>query len=140
MNDWDPLEVARFAEQPLLAILSTVNRDGSPQSTPVWYMYDQGRFKVTSRGDRVKVRNIRGDPRVSLVVIDTAANGDPLLVRGTAVVVETDGDDFTYTMARRYEGRRRGDREAERLIEIARSLGQPRVIVEITPLRVRIGD
>ena len=42
MNDWDPLEVARFAEQPLLAILSTVNRDGSPQSTPVWYMYDQG--------------------------------------------------------------------------------------------------
>ncbi len=140
MNDWDPLEVARFAEQPLLAILSTVNRDGSPQSTPVWYMYDQGRFKVTSRGDRVKVRNIRGDPRVSLVVIDTAANGDPLLVRGTAVVVETDGDDFTYTMARRYEGRKRGDREAERLIEIARSLGQPRVIVEITPLRVRIGD
>ena len=140
MNDWDPLEVARFAEQPLLAILSTVNRDGSPQSTPVWYMYDQGRFKVTSRGDRVKVRNIRGDPRVSLVVIDTAANGDPLAVSGTAEVVETGGDDFTYMMARRYEGRKRGDREAERLIEIARSLGQPRVIVEITPLRVRIGD
>ena len=140
MNDWDPLEVARFAEQPLLAILSTVNRDGSPQSTPVWYMYDQGRFKVTSRGDRVKVRNIRRDPRVSLVVIDTAANGDPLAASGTAEVVETGGDDFTYTMAHRYEGRKRGDREAERLIEIARSLAQPRVIVEITPLRVRIGD
>ena len=140
MKDWDPLEVARFAEQPLLAILSTVNRDGSPQSTPVWYMYDQGRFKVTSRGDRVKVRNIRRDPRVSLVVIDTAANGDPLAVRGTAEVVETGGDDFTYTMARRYEGRRRGDREAERLIDLARGLGEPRVTIEITPLRVRIGD
>ena len=140
MKDWDPLEVARFAEQPLLAILSTVNRDGSPQSTPVWYMYDDGRFKVTSRGDRVKVRNIRRDPRVSLVVIDTAANGDPLAVHGAAEVTETGGDEFTYTMARRYEGRRRGDREAERLIDLARSLGQPRVTIEITPLRVRIGD
>ena len=140
MKDWDPLEVERFAEQPLLAILSTVNRDGSPQSTPVWYMYDQGRFKVTSRGDRVKVRNIRRDPRVSLVIIDTAANGDPLAVSGTAEVVESGGDDFTYAMARRYEGRNRGDREAERLIDLARGLGQPRVIVEITPLRVRIGD
>ena len=58
-------------------------------------------------------------------MIDTAANGDPLLVRGTAEVVETGGDDFTYTMARRYEGRRRGDSEAERLIDLARSLGQP---------------
>ena len=140
MKDWDPLEVERFAEQPLLAILSTVNRDGSPQSTPVWYMYDDGLFKVTSRGDRVKVRNIRRDPRVSLVIIDTAANGDPLTVRGTAEVTEAGGDEFTYTMARRYEGRRRGDREAERLIGIARGLDQPRVTIEITPRRVRIGD
>ena len=140
MKDWDPLEVERFAEQPLLAILSTVNRDGSPQSTPVWYMYDDGLFKVTSRGDRVKVRNIRRDPRVSLVIIDTAANGDPLSASGTAEVTEAGGDEFTYAMARRYEGRRRGDSEAERLIEIARGLDQPRVTIEITPQRVRIGD
>ena len=140
MNEPDAVEIAVFAEQPLLAILSTVNRDGSPQSTPVWYMYDDGRFKVTSRGDRVKVRNIRRDPRVSLVVIDTAANGDPLSVSGTAEVVEEGADEFTYAMARRYEGRRRGDGEADRLIEIARDLGQPRVVIEITPLRVRIGD
>ena len=140
MKQPDAIEIARFAEQPLLAILSTVNRDGSPQSTPVWYMYDAGLFKVTSRGDRVKVRNIRRDPRVSLVVIDTAANGDPLRVRGTAEVVEAGADEFTYAMARRYEGRRRGDAEAERLIDIARGLNQPRVVIEITPLRVRIGD
>ena len=140
MNGPDALEIALFAEQPLLAILSTVNRDGSPQSTPVWYMYDEGRFRITTRGDRVKVRNIRRDPRVSLVVIDTAANGEPLIVSGTAEIVEEGGDEFTYAMARRYEGRRRGDGEAERLIGIARGLGQPRVIVEITPTRVRIGD
>ena len=140
MNAPDALEIALFAEQPLLAILSTVNRDGSPQSTPVWYMYGEGRFRITTRGDRVKVRNIRRDPRVSLVVIDTAATGDPLIVSGTAEITEAGGDEFTYAMARRYEGRRRGDSEAERLIDIARSLGQPRVIIEITPLRVRIGD
>ncbi len=140
MNQPDAVEIARFADQPLLAILSTVNRDGSPQSTPVWYMYEDGLFKIGSRGDRVKVRNIRRDPRVSLVVIDTAANGDPLAVRGTAEVTETDAVDFTYTIARRYEGRRRGDREAEKLIGIARDLGQPRVIIEITPRRVKIGD
>ena len=70
----------------------------------------------------MKVRNIRRDPRVSLVVIDTAANGDPLAASGTAEVVETGGDDFTYTMAHRYEGRKRGDREAE---EAHRDRAQP---------------
>ena len=140
MNQPDAVEIARFAEQPLLAILSTVNRDGSPQATPVWYLYEDGLFKVGSRGDRVKVRNIRRDPRVSLVVIDTAANGEPLAVRGTAEVTETGAVDFTHQIACRYEGGRRGDREAEKLIGIARDLGQPRVIIEITPHRVKIGD
>ncbi len=140
MENLDELEIARFAEQRLLAILSTINRDGSPQSTPVWYLYEGGRFKVTSRGGRVKVRNIRRDPRVSMVVIDSAANGDPLAVRGVAEVIEEGGDEFTYTMAWRYEGKTRGDKEAKGLIDVARSLGEPRVIIEITPERVHIGD
>jgi len=136
----DRLKIEQFAGQPLLAILTTVNADGSPQSTPVWYLYDGERFKVTSRGDRVKIRNIRRDPRVAIVVVDTAANGDPLTVRGTAEVVEEGGEAFTYTMARRYEGRRRGDKEARGLIDLARGMGQPRVIIDITPERVRLGD
>jgi PPOX class probable F420-dependent enzyme len=136
----DRVEIEGFAEQRLLAILTTVGPDGSPQATPVWYLYDGEHFKVTSRGDRVKVRNIRRDPRVTMVVVDTASNGDPLTVRGTAEVVEEGGEEFTYTMARRYEGKRRGDAEAKGLIELARGMGQPRVIIDITPHRVRIGD
>ena len=33
-------KLTELTKQPLLAIISTVNPDGSPQSTPVWYRYD----------------------------------------------------------------------------------------------------
>jgi PPOX class probable F420-dependent enzyme len=46
--------------------LTTVSRDGQPQSSPVWFLWDDGEFLVYAQPQSPKVRNIRAHPQVSL--------------------------------------------------------------------------
>ena len=123
-------QLKAFTEKPLLAVLSTVSPDGTPQSTPVWYEFNGEAFLVTSFADRVKVRNIRRNPSVTLVVVDTVAYGEPLTVIGTAELVEDGAMDATLRSAIRYQGEELGKTSA------AHMAGRPRVIIRITPRRI----
>ena len=125
----DRLEIEQFAEQPLLAILTTVNADGSPQSTPVWYLYDGERFKVTSRGDRVKVRNIRHNRNVALCITDTTRQVRSLTVRGYAEVIHDDqaSQRLHRQLSIRYLGEQEGQEWADSMA------AEEMVIVRITP-------
>ena len=124
-----------ITERPIVAILATVNPSGSPQATPIWYLYDHEThtFNVTCHAGRVKARNVRRNPKVSLVIVDTVGPGDPLIVNGTAEVIEEGAEELTYAMACRYEGEAKGTAQAEELIDYARRIGEPRVIIRITP-------
>ena len=136
----DLQRLLKITKAPLLGILSTVNPSGSPQATPIWYLYDGNHFKITCHGGRIKVRNIRQNPKVSLVVVDTAGYGEPLRVNGTARIVEEGGEELTYTMSRRYQEEPKATKGAKELISYAHSIGQKRVIIEITPVRITYGD
>ncbi len=125
-------QLAVITMPPVLGILTTVNPDGSPQATPIWYYYDGEHFNVTCYVHRVKARNIRREPRVTLVVVDTVNNGDPLIVSGTAELVEEGAAEATERVAIRYEGEQAGRESAARL----NARGQ-RVIIRITPERIR---
>ena len=129
-----PERLAEITEPPVLGILTTVNPDGSPQATPIWYYYDGEHFNVTCYDHRVKARNIKRDPRVTLVVVDTANYGDPLIVSGAAVLVEEGAAEATERVAIRYEGEKAGRESAARL----NARGQ-RVIIRIMPQRIRHG-
>ncbi len=50
------------------AALTTLRIDGSPQTTPVWYVYERGKFIVNSNPERLKVKHLKRDGRVSLLV------------------------------------------------------------------------
>ena len=99
----------------------------------LWYDYDGERFNVTCFTTRVKVRNIRRNPRVSLVVLDTVGYGEPLIVRGTAELVEEGAQEATLRLAIRYEGETEGRAAAARLAD------KPRVIIRIKPDRILYG-
>ena len=123
-------QLAEITKPAVLGIITTVNPDGSPQATPIWYDYDGESFNVTAFASRVKVRNIRRNPRVSLVVVDTVSYGGPLIVNGTAELVEEGAHEATQRMGIRYQGEQRGRESA------ARMAGQPRVIIRIKPDRL----
>ena len=57
-----------------VAALVTLNEDGSPHVTPVWYMHRAGSLQIVTNESYVKVRNIRRDPRVAVSI---ASDSEP---------------------------------------------------------------
>ena len=63
-------EVRRFLEEPRFAVVATINDDGTPQQTVVWFELQGDEIMMNTARGRVKDRNLRRDPRLALVVED----------------------------------------------------------------------
>jgi len=59
--------VQRFLNDLTTVVLETVNPDGSPLATPVLLVQDDADLAMVSVDDLRKVKNLRRDPRVSIV-------------------------------------------------------------------------
>ena len=60
--------VRAFLDAPRFAVLGTLNLDGSPQLSVIWYERRGDEVVVNTTAPRVKARNMERDPRVSLLV------------------------------------------------------------------------
>jgi PPOX class probable F420-dependent enzyme len=60
-----------------VARIATTCADGATHLTPVWFLWDGKRFTLSFGASRLHVRNLRREPRISLVVDD-----DPRPVAG----------------------------------------------------------
>ncbi len=60
--------VRAFLDAPRVAVLGTLNPDGSPQLSVIWYERRRDEVVVNTTVPRVKARNMERDPRVSLLV------------------------------------------------------------------------
>ena len=72
--DQIPAELRELIETGVLAHLSTVNQDGSPQVTVIWLGLDGDQLVSGHLYRNKKVQNIERDPRVVLSFIDTRQN------------------------------------------------------------------
>ena len=68
-------------------------QDGSPQVTPVWFDYDGKHIRINSALGRVKDKNIRRDPRVSLSIQDPENPYRYIQIRGKVVDITQKGAD-----------------------------------------------
>jgi PPOX class probable F420-dependent enzyme len=68
----DLSEKARAYLQELrFAVLATINQDGTPQLTTMWYLLeDDGSILMNTKVGRLKERNMRRDPRISICIED----------------------------------------------------------------------
>jgi len=66
--------------------LTTVSADGQPQTSPVWFLWQDGRAVVYSLAAAPRVRNLRGNPRVALNLDGDGDGGDVVTIEGTAVL------------------------------------------------------
>ena len=82
-------DVQKFLAANHRGVLVARKRDGWPQMTLVSPAIDsQGRAIITSRETTYKVKNIRRDPRVSLVVFGEQFHGSRYVqIHGTAEIV-----------------------------------------------------
>ncbi|MDD2696476.1 MAG: TIGR03667 family PPOX class F420-dependent oxidoreductase [Anaerolineales bacterium] len=78
--------VARRLREESVIWLTTVRRDGTPQPTPVWFLWDGAAFLIFSEPRTQKLRNIAAHPRVALHFDSDGAGGDIIVFRGVATV------------------------------------------------------
>jgi PPOX class probable F420-dependent enzyme len=72
-------------DRPPVAALTTSMPDGSPHTTPVWCEFDGVHVLVNTMRGFLKERNMRRDPRVTLLCYDPARPLRSLEVRGRVV-------------------------------------------------------
>src|SRR5205823_11924000 len=68
--------------------LTTVNAEGQPQSSPVWFSWDGETFLIYSQPIAGKLPNIRGNPRVSLHLNDDGQGDDVVVFEGGAELAD----------------------------------------------------
>jgi PPOX class probable F420-dependent enzyme len=77
-------------EKKPLAHLATVMPDGSPQNTPVWFDYVDGKIRVNSALGRTKVRNMKLGAKVALSISDPGNPDRYVQLRGAVTRVRQD--------------------------------------------------
>jgi PPOX class probable F420-dependent enzyme len=95
-----------LVECPPVAALTTVMQDGSPQTSVVWCDFDGECVRVNTMRGFAKERNMRRDPRVTLLCYDPRQPLRYLEVRGTVFDMTEDGAGrHLDELASRYIGR-----------------------------------
>ena len=98
-----PPQVERFLRGRHVAVLTTINSDGTSLQTPVWYHYQDGVIYVRTNSSSGKCRNIRRDPRISICVQDERPPYRGVTVTGTAEIAP-DRPELSAAMSRNYLG------------------------------------
>ena len=79
-------------DNPTYAVLTTINSDGSPQSTVVWLKREGNDLLFSTTRGRVKTRNMERDPRVSVCAYDPAQPYSYVTVKGTVALRDDEAD------------------------------------------------
>jgi PPOX class probable F420-dependent enzyme len=111
------------------AMLATVNADGTPQVTPVWFDTDGTHLRFNTARGRVKDKNLGRSPRVALAIMDPDNPYRYVQIRGRiAEVTESGADAHIDALAKKYTGQ---DKYANR------KPGEVRVTYKVVPERVQ---
>ena len=81
-------KTARRVVEEKLAWLTTVDRTGTPQPNPVWFVWDDGSFVVFSKPNQAKLANIARAGRVSFTFEATADEEQITIFTGRAELVD----------------------------------------------------
>lgn len=131
-------EIKSFFEQVIYARLGTINEDGTVHIAPVFFEYVDNQIMIATQEPSRKIRNIKRDNHVTVLIDTTDLPFKGVLVYGTA---ELDYEDI---IPKRIEifGRRPWAPSREEGEAYARKLSKKWkcVIVRVTPLHMASFD
>ena len=127
----ETIQLREFLQSPRIGVLATVNPNGSPQISPIWYRYGDGKITMSTTEETLKCRNVRRDPRASLCVYSAPDGLEYVTLRGTATVAagnaiwkETEAIVDLYELPEQAQKR------------MARLRSQNRVIISLMPEKI----
>jgi PPOX class probable F420-dependent enzyme len=105
-RDEIPASHLDLVDCPPVAALTTIMADGYPQTSVVWSDFDGECVRVNTMRGFAKERNMRRDPRVTLLCYDPRQPLRYLEVRGTVIEMTEDGAGAHLdALASKYAGR-----------------------------------
>src|SRR3954451_19709490 len=122
-----PESHAEFFASPSTAVLTTVDKDGLPQSTAVWYLVDNdGVLKTSILTSRQKYKNLARHPKASLFVLDPTNPYRSVEIRATVELAPDVDQALLPKFAARYGVP----------VEVLQQSGDDRAIATFIPVRV----
>jgi PPOX class probable F420-dependent enzyme len=108
------------------ATLATINADGSPQTSAMWVGRDGDDLLFSTVAGRLKDRNMRRDPRVSVTIMEREDPENYTEIRGTATITDAGGRELDDRLSWKYDGKEAGEDAP----------GAVRVVVRVVPEKV----
>jgi len=126
-------ELKAFLARPIIARIATVRANGSPQLAPMWFLYEDGVVYMSTRTHAAKVKHIKKNPRVAVVIDEMVAplKNKVVTVEGTAELLTTGVKEMTTKIYHKYTGA-----EGASTPQAQQSINAPRVILKITPKKI----
>lgn len=102
-HEFDP---DRLLSRPLMAMLATLESDGAPRISPVWFLWEQGTLWMPGNAAGSAVRRLSADPRCAVEIVEFDNDAGILLhlgLRGRVTVEPMSAPRFR-TLLTRYLG------------------------------------
>ncbi|MEU3312819.1 PPOX class F420-dependent oxidoreductase [Streptomyces sp. NPDC048387] len=115
---------------PIFATVATIQPDGSPQLSVTWLARDGDDLLISTTVGRRKEKNLRRDPRITLMINPADAPYTYAEVRGSATVTTEGGQELIDELSRKYTGKDYAD------FNPAAEQDAERVVVRVTPRKV----
>jgi PPOX class probable F420-dependent enzyme len=93
-------------EKKAFVYLATINSDGTPQVTPIWFNAQDGNILINSAKGRIKDRNMRAHKNVALCIADPTNPYRYIQIQGMiAEITELGADDHIDALSLKYTGK-----------------------------------
>jgi PPOX class probable F420-dependent enzyme len=123
----DAKEIETLLAAPEMGVLATVDADGRPEGSPVWFEHRNGKIYILVHNKSTKARNLTSNPNASLTVDTRVAPYRGVTLRGTAKVSGPDP-----ALRRRLAARYLGDELGQAYIDSTVQLDGEDALVEMT--------
>ncbi len=123
-------EREKFLKGANVAVLATVGRGERAHAAPIWYLYEDGVFIMSTGRGSQKHRNVEAHPEVTLVVDDRTVPYYAVMAQGRAEIGPRLADDDRLKLAVRYLGEELGK------AYIASVQGEDSVTIRLRPRKM----
>ncbi|MFW9925742.1 MAG: pyridoxamine 5'-phosphate oxidase family protein [Candidatus Thorarchaeota archaeon] len=128
-------EVIDFLNYVSVARVCTINKDGTVHAAPVWFYYSSGKVIFGSPDKSIKVKNIRRNNQVTVLVDQEGPPTRGVIIYGEAEISEENMDEIALEIFRRRMEETRAREYREGLFKLTKW-----VAVIVTPKKIASYD
>lgn len=128
-------QIQTFLDAPRHAIAAVLRPDGTPQLSPIWFLYQDKRLYFSTLLMSAKYRQLSRDPRISLCIDAGHPDARAVSISGTAEFMIDESPeraDLEWRILRRYH---ESDEDAQRWKSAVAAEG-PGALVVVSPERI----